>query len=362
VTGVVRIGINALYLIPGEVGGTEIMLRELVKALDALGSPHEFVVFTNRETGRLGTHCVELPVEARSRPARILYEQLRLPGVLRRERIDALLNAGFTAPLLSALPQVTIFLDLQHKRHPEYFRWFDLPFWRFFLWGSARKSKRLVAISEATGSDLAKYYNIPSARIDVAQLGVEPGFFDLAPRREDGGYILYPSTTHPHKNHDRLLRVFRRLLEDRPGMRLVLTGVRGFVGSRVEELIIELGLEPSVDVLGWLPREELYDVYRRATAFIYPSRFEGFGMPVLEALAAGLPSACSNIEPLRSISGGAALLFDPDDDEQILAALLSITGPERDVLAKLGPPRAREFTWRRTAEIVVRSIEDSLRA
>src|SRR5262249_59777417 len=127
-----RIGINALYLIPGGVGGTEIYLRSLLPALADLDARNEYFVFTNQETGpdlvpkRANFTHVPQQVRARSRPARILWEQVALPFSASRLRLDAILNPGFTAPLLSGCPQVTVFHDLQHKRHPEYFRWFDL--------------------------------------------------------------------------------------------------------------------------------------------------------------------------------------------------------------------------------------------
>jgi len=348
----VRIGINALYLIPGGVGGTEIYLRRLLAAMEQLETEHDIIVFTNRETGQLGRHCIELPVQATFRPGRILFEQFELPATLRRERVEVLFNAGFTAPLLTSVPQVTIFQDLQHKRHPEYFRWFDLPFWQFLLWAAAKKSRRLIAASEATRDDLRRFYGVDSV---VIHHGVEPEFFVLADRREDGGYLLCASTTHPHKNHDRLLRVFRMLLDERPEMRLVLTGVRGFVAGRVESLVRELGLESAVELKGWVPREELHELFRRARGFVYPTRFEGFGLPVLEAMAAGLPLACSRIEPLQTIVAGAAWLFDPDSDEEMLAALRRLS---RGEAAPGGRERAAHFTWERAARETLRVLTE----
>lgn len=350
-----RIGINALYLIPGGVGGTEIYLRQLLKAMERLETEHELIVFSNRETGRLGRHCVELPVHANFRPGRILYEQIGLPAALRRERIDVLFNAGFTAPLLTRVPQVTIFQDLQHKRHPEYFRWFDLPFWQFLLWAAAKKSRRLIAASEATRDDLRQFYGVDSV---VIHHGVEQEFFDLADRREDGGYLLCASTTHPHKNHERLLRVFHMLLQEHPELRLVLTGVRGFVTDRVESLVRELHLQSAVELKGWVPREELHELFRRARGFIYPTRFEGFGLPVLEAMAAGLPLACSRIEPLQTIVAGAAWLFDPDSDEEMLVAMRHVAC--REAVAG-GRERAAHFTWERAARETLRVIAETCR-
>jgi len=350
-----RIGINALYLIPGGVGGTETYLRCLVAALEQAAPAHDILVFTNRETGALGRRSRVQPVRARCRPCRILYEQCVLPFEITRLQVDVLLNPGFTAPLAARLPQVTVFHDLQHLRHPEYFRWFDLPFWRLLLRASATRSTRLIAVSEATRQDLLRFYGTDAA---VVPHGVEEDFFAIAANREPAGFLLYPSTTHPHKNHDRLLRVFARLRAEQPSLRLVLTGVPGFAGERVRRLIRELGLEEAVDLRGWLPREELLELYRRASAFVYPSLFEGFGMPVLEALAAGLPVACSSIEPLRSLAGGCALLFDPQNEDEMLAAI-------RTLLAGGAPTggaaHARQFTWRRTAELTLQALEDAYR-
>ncbi len=350
-----RIGINALYLIPGGVGGTETYLRNLVAALEARAAGHEIVVFTNRETGLLGARCAVQPVQARIRPWRIAYEQCLLPLALARHGVDVVLNPGFTMPLAATIPQVTVFHDLQHLRHPEYFRWFDLPFWRLLLWASARRSTRLIAVSEATRLDLLKYFGRDAA---VVPHGVEEEFFAIAARREPGDYFFYPSTTHPHKNHVRLLRVFARLQRDHPALRLVLSGVRGFAESSVQRAIHELGLEEAVECHGWIPREELLELYRCARGFVYPSLFEGFGMPVLEALAAGVPAACSDIEPLRSLASGHALLFDPQDDESMLDALRRLLAGEAP---QTGAEHARQFTWARAAELTLQVLEDAYR-
>ena len=141
-----RIGINALYLIPGGVGGTEIYLRSLLVALAAIDEINEYFVYVNAETDVGLTpasprfHSVRCPVRARIRPLRIVFEQTGLPLMLARDRIDVVLNPGYTAPLLARCPSVTVFHDMQHKRHPEFFRAFDLPFWSLLLWLAAVRS------------------------------------------------------------------------------------------------------------------------------------------------------------------------------------------------------------------------------
>jgi glycosyltransferase involved in cell wall biosynthesis len=354
-----RIGVNALYLIPGEVGGTEIYLRELLGALAAIDDVNQYFVFTNRETGadlvprQSNFFFKPQAVNARFRPARILWEQTMLPLAASRYGVEVMFNPGFTAPLLGCA-SVTTFHDLQHKRHPEYFRWFDLPFWKFLLWASAHRSRGLIAVSEATRADLLRFYKLPAERIAVVPHGVNPQFFELDRSRIED-YVLCVSTLHPHKNLERLVRAFAG---SRRQGRLVLAGMRGFHTPAIEKLIAQLGAGDRVEITGWLPRSDLLDLYGHASAFVYPSTFEGFGMPVLEALAAGIPVACSDIAPLREVAGDAALFFDPLDEKAIAAALDRIGGDVelRRGLASAGPERARSFTWQRAAEQTLRQI------
>jgi glycosyltransferase involved in cell wall biosynthesis len=237
-----------------------------------------------------------------------------------------------------------VFHDLQHKRHPEYFRWFDLPFWRLLLWISARRSRALIAVSEATREDLVRFYKFTAGRIVVIPHGVDPAFFELD-RSKIEPYILCVSTLHPHKNLDRLIRAYAR--RTRPD-RLVLAGMRGFQASQLESLIAQLDVAKSVELTGWIPRADLLRLYQRARAFIYPSVFEGFGMPVLEALAARIPVACADIPPLREVAGDAALYFDPHDEDAIAAALDQVASDHS--LVDAGVARARGFTWENAAE------------
>jgi glycosyltransferase involved in cell wall biosynthesis len=341
-----RIGVNALYLIPGGVGGTEIYLRNLLAALGEIDSVNQYVVFTNRETGpdlipdRANFICAQQPLRASFRPARIVWEQIALPFAVRKHRLDVLLNPGFTAPIACHCPMVTVFHDLQHKRHPEYFRWFDLPFWTFFLWASAKQSRGLIAVSVATRDDLQTYYGVSAA---VIHHGVEWQFFEIAKSRQPRDYLLCVSTSHPHKNLARLLRVAKSMRE-LPG--LVITGVRGFAAKEVEKLA-----GGSVRLTGWIPRDQLYELFRGARGFIYPSTFEGFGMPVLEAMASGIPVACSDIPPLREIAGSTVHYFDPSSEAAIRDALQRLIAGSipTDAAAR----RAAQFTWKKTAQVTL---------
>lgn len=353
-----RIGVNALYLIPGGVGGTEIYLRSLLPAMAKIDAQNRYFVFTNRETaGDLvpaAPNFTHIPqgVRAVSRPARIIFEQTALPLAAAHLKLDVLFNPGFTAPLFCPCPQATVFHDMQHKRHPEYFRWFDLPFWRMFLYWAARRSKALIAVSHATAADILRFYpRTPKSKISIVPHGVDPEFARVHERRRPEKLLLAVSTLHPHKNLDRLLRAFATFRRTHPEFRLVVCGMHGFFTGPLHELRQELGLERAADFPGWIPREQVYDLFARAWAFVYPTRFEGFGMPILEALAAGIPAACSDIEPLRTIAGDAALKFDPADVNAMADAMRRVCddGALRDRLAALGPVQAARYTWEAAA-------------
>ncbi|HZU24650.1 MAG TPA: glycosyltransferase family 1 protein [Bryobacteraceae bacterium] len=326
------------------MGGTEIYLRSLLAALARIDGENEYFVFTNRETGSLAPaaanfHDAPQNVRAANRPSRILFEQLRLPGAAGRLRCDVLLNPGFTCPLFAPCPNVTIFHDLQHVRHPEYFRWFDLPAWRFLLWAAARRSRALIAVSEATRDDLSRHYGVDAA---VVRHGVDPELFYIAGRRQPEPFVLCLSTLHPHKNLDRLVRAYAAL--GRRDYRLVIAGLRGFHTSQLENLIHSLGPAEDVRLTGWLDRAEILELLRTAAACIQPSEFEGFGLPVLEAMAAGAPLACSDIPPFREIVGDSGIpMFDPLNEDALRRALrLLLESPPDMTKAR---QRAREFSW-----------------
>jgi glycosyltransferase involved in cell wall biosynthesis len=348
-----RIGVNALYLIPGGVGGTEIYLRELLPALARIDSENEYFVFTNRETGQdlvpqqSNFRWMPQALRAQSRPLRIAWEQTILPLRALQLKLDVLLNPGFTAPILTPCRCITVFHDLQHKRHPEYFRWSDLPFWRLFLWASVHRAADIIAVSEATRSDLLRFYRIPAERVHVVHHGVDPALLNLRRDRIEP-FVLCVSTLHPHKNIERLIRAYAREKRD---YGLVLAGMRGFHADAIDRLIDELGVRDRVKLTGWISRAELYDLYDRALACVYPSTFEGFGMPVLEAMAAGVPLLCSEIPPVREVAADTALYFDPVNEDALASALARIVSEEplRANLSRAGRERARMFTWERTA-------------
>jgi glycosyltransferase involved in cell wall biosynthesis len=194
----------------------------------------------------------------------------------------------------------------------------------------------------------------------VVPLGVDPQFFRLQ-RAAAGPFLLSVSTLHPHKNLERLLHAFRDFRRMQPEYRLIVAGLKGFRTEALYQLRESLGLTGSVEFTGWIARAELLNLFASASAFIFPSTFEGFGLPLVEALAAGLPTACSNIEPLASIAGDAALRFDPNDTAALCQAMVRITSdPQlRERLTAEGPQRAAAFSWDVTARATVQALSEA---
>jgi glycosyltransferase involved in cell wall biosynthesis len=278
--------------------------------------------------------------------------------------VNVLLNAGFTGPILFAGRSVTVFHDLQHKEHPEFFRWLDLPFWNLLLWCSATWSRALIAVSQATADDLARYYRGAAARTAVIHHGADSEFFRIGERRLAAGaprepLILTVSTLHPHKNLARLMEAFQAFRASHPEFRLAIAGLRGFASEQLESRRRALGLEEFVTFTGWIPRSELYKLFERASAYIAPSEFEGFGMPLLEALAAGIPCACSEIPPFDEVAADAAVRFDPGSVPAIARVLeiIACDSGFRSRAATDGPAQARRFSWNRAATLTLKQLE-----
>jgi glycosyltransferase involved in cell wall biosynthesis len=367
-----RIGINLLFLIPGGVGGTEIYTRNLLRALAELDHTNVYFVFRNAETERSIVpdqanfiDCPQ-PIHARFRPGRILYEQTAFLAALNARRLDVLLNGGYTAPLLCAVPMATVFFDLQYKVHPEYFTRLDLLAWRVLLPASARRSRRIIAISEAARDELERFYPFCTGRTDLVPHGIERRFTAMFAERKlarvRGSYLLAVSTLGPHKNYDGLLRAYARYRERRRDVPLVIAGIKGTQTEQLLALTRSLDLEDSVTFTGWVAREELYALYENALAFVYPSRFEGFGIPVLEALAAGIPTACSAIPSLIEIAGGCARFFDPDDVDDMVAAIGEITAEGYSTpIREAGHLRAQSYASSAGAAKLVEIFHDMAR-
>jgi glycosyltransferase involved in cell wall biosynthesis len=272
---------------------------------------------------------------SRSMPGRIAamsYAALwRRPLLRRFEEMEAMhFPLSVMLPPLSTPPAVTSILDVQHEFFPEFFPRAELTYRKVVYLRTARRSRLVITISEHAAGAIRERLAVPRTRLRPIHLGIDHERFRPGPEeRED--FLLYPARPWPHKNHARLFEALKLL----PGKRLVLTGYEGSVPERVESL-------------GRVSPDELASLYRRAAALVFPSLYEGFGQPPLEAMACGCPVACSDRTSLPEVVGDAARLFDPESPQAIAEAV-------RDVLAapeewgEKGLARAATFTWETTA-------------
>lgn len=371
-----RIGINALYLLPGKVGGSEVYLRNLVKWLPRVAPGHEFLLYINRESrgllGGEGVRVVSCGVSAENRPMRILYEQTVLPFLARRHRLDGLLSAGMTAPFICPVPSFVMVYDLQHINQPQNFNRSQLLFLRTIIYLSARSARAVLTLSERSKRDIVKSYSIRPEDVVVTCLASDRSVFFRRPPEEVSAirkkyrlpesFVLYIASSLPHKNYNRLLSAFKLLKEKDKDIKLVLIGARDYGHEAIAAKIGELGIEDDVVFLGWLPFEDIPVIYSAADLFVFPSLHEGFGIPVLEAMASGVPVVCSGIEPLDEVAGDAAYFVDPLSVESIAKGMQKVLEDRgtRERLVMAGLERAGHFSWERTALQTVGAISERL--
>ncbi len=360
-----KVGVNTLFLLPGEVGGSETYLVETLAALLRVASDLELVLFTAQEGHaalfpRFGSHprVAFQPLEFRAarRPVRILREQFALARAARRWRLDALWSPGYTGPLACPCPHVLSILDLQYRRFPESLR-------RTYRWASdaliragARRADRVLAISEFSRGEILRFTRAPAGRVSVTPLGVDDAFErDAGAPDAPRPYLLCVAHTHPHKNVDALARAYTALQRERPH-HLVLVG-----GPRRGEAAVRAALDGAIAPARIhrrerLDRAALIRLYQGAELFVFPSRYEGFGLPVLEAMRAGTPVLTTRCGAIPEIGGDAVRYFDPDTPGDLAQALrMALDHPDADQVRR-ARERARRFTWERTARLTLAAL------
>lgn len=326
------VGISLLTLVPGVFGGTETYARELVRALARVGTL-EYKVFTPE----LAEDAADgLPgVRVRSyRARRTMRGRLLAMGLatasprLRRElRLDELQAIHFPLsimmPPIRRPPAVTTVHDVLDKIHPEVFSRGELAYRRIVYGWTARLSRLIIVPSEHSKEVFVERAGFDPGRIRVIPLGVSPERYRPGTEEREP-FLLYPADNWPHKNHERLLEAFARVRQSRPDLRLVL------VGARLESM----PAAPGVEVRGYVSPDELAALYRTATALVFPSLHETFGLPPLEAMASGCPVAVSRAGSLPEVCGDAARYFDPRSPEEIAEAILSVVDDPVSLVAK----------------------------
>ncbi len=370
-----RVGLNLIYLVPGETGGTETYARELIRALREEAPTIELTAFVNREAADErdllppGVRSITIPVSGRNRIDWVRGEQMLLPRAAERAGVALVHSLGNTAPTWGKFRRIVTVCDLHFLVVPESHFGIRAYGMRLLVPLAARTSHRVIAISEATASDIRQHLILPQP-IDVTPLGVRVPPIDIAlsqadiRRRFELGdrqLLLSFAAKRPHKNLMRLLQALALIPQERRPVLLL----PGYPTPHEEELKAEagrLGLEKDTRFHGWVSPEEAEGLFAAAGVFIVPSLFEGFGLPIVEAMARGVPVCCSNRGAMAEVAGDAAVTFDPESAPAIAQAVEHVlASPERRArLRQSGLQRAAEFTWSRTARLTRESYVAAL--
>jgi glycosyltransferase involved in cell wall biosynthesis len=337
------IAVSLLTLVPGRLGGSETYVRELLRALGRVGTHDLRVVLPpiapDRGEGLPSVVAPEYRAGA-STPARLAAMGLATarPGPLRRHLAGAdAVHFPLTIDLpRTGLPTVVTLHDVQHLDLPEMFPRAERAFRALYWHGAVRRAERVIAISGFVRDRAVATLGVDPDRVRVVPLGVDHD--TLRPGRDEREpFLLYPARRWRHKNHERLLDAFAIVRRERPDLRLVLTGGGDFTG-----------MPEGVEALGHVPWQEVVSLMQRASALVFPSLYEGFGLPPLEAMACGCPVACSNAAALPETVGDAARLFDPHDPRAIAEAVLDVLADPAPWVER-GLARAERYSWDETA-------------
>lgn len=373
-----RVAVNTLFLIPGEVGGSETYTLETLAALARHCPDLALQVLSNRENdalmrARLGAfRQVEvhaLPVRAANRYARIVAEQTLLPSALRRLRPDVLWSPGYTAPWWAPCPQVVTIHDMQYRRFPEDLR--PLARWTTHVLVSqaARRCDRILAVSEFARDEVVRFTSARPERIEVTPEAVDPAFADRVPAEElaqrvrgatggEGPYLLTVSNTYPHKNVAALVEGFGQVEGGVPH-RLVVVGRPRLGEPAVQAACARLADPARVVRRERVERRDLVALYQGAAAFVFPSLYEGFGLPLLEAMMAGAPVIATGCASIREVAGACAVWAPEGRAASLAAAVREVLGwpaDQRAAWVSRARAHASRFTWEATARATAAAL------
>lgn len=363
VTASSSIGMNLLWLRPGDVGGTETYARRVIRALITQGSVGDLHLFGTEpaiDAVRPATGAI-VPHSAAPGPIpparRVLLERTWLRSATRSVDLDVLHHLGGTVPFDSDIPLIVTIHDLQPLDEPENFAPVKVRFLRTAIPAAIARASLITTPSDWVRSRVIARFDIDPRRVETVSAYAEP--VDLSavatpsPRIEalgaNGPILLFPAMTLAHKNHRFLFNAFGDALRRDPDLQLVCVGA---VGRDHDELVADAAaVSPRIRMLGHVSKEDLDALYRIADVVVFPSRYEGFGLPVLEAQNYGVPLICSNTTALPEVAGMGALFLDPTDRASWADAMVERFGPnERGPIVARGFANAQRYSIDATAD------------
>ena len=380
-----RIGFNAhlLSFAPGyRRAGVSQYTEQLLKrfAATALGENDALTVYGGsdeaaqawmRERPALRYRRSRLPTGGA--PGRILWEQIVAPVVTLRDRLDLLFCPVNIVPFTGIVPSVVTVHDLAFLAFPEAFHPSKRRYLTLMTRLSVHRARRVIAVSAHTKTDLVRHFHVAPGKVTVIPNAMDDRFHPatdpdtLAAFKRDHHlperFILFVGTLEPRKNLRRLIEAFGRIARADGDVALVIVGASGWMTSDLAPLVRRLTLTDRIIFTGYVPDDDLPRWYQAATLFCYPSLYEGFGLPVLEAMACGTPVVTSNTSSLPELAGDVATLVDPTNVAALADALHSLLAdaPRRAAMSHAGIERARDYSWEHTATATYAVIAEAAR-
>jgi glycosyltransferase involved in cell wall biosynthesis len=370
-----RIAINTRFLLPGRLEGLGGYTHEVARRLIALRPADEFIFLFDRPFDQQFIYGNRVQGVVVRPPARhpVLWWwwfEHRLPAVLRRVRADVLLSPDGYCSLRAGTPTIMVTHDLAHRHYPTQIPRLVRAYYNYFVPRYLRRAERIVTVSEYTRQDIQRQYGIPAAKISVAGNGIREHFRPLTAeestqvrqRYTDGEpYFFFLGAVHPRKNLSRLLAAYDQFRSHTDStVRLLIGGRMAWQTSDIRRAWEQARFRDDIHFLGYVPDEELPRLVGAARALTYVSLFEGFGVPVLEAMQCDTPVLTSNVSSLPEVAGEAALLVDPTDVDAIARGLEQLHTNEalRQQLIEKGRMQRQRYSWEQTARHISGLIEE----
>ena len=368
-----RIAIDA-HAVGAKLGGNESYAVNLIEALAQIDSANHYTIYITTDEARERFHgrWPNFKVRATLPHTPLIRIPLTLSAELRKNPVDVL-HVQFTAPPFCPCPVVVSIHDLSFEHLPETFKRRSRTQLRLTVRHSARRAARIISLSEHGRRDIIETYGITAERVSAIPLAAPSNFGPVHDNRElqrvrhnygiDGDYILSVGSIQPRKNLARLVKAYASLRGNKSAdklPKLVLVGKCGWLYDETLRTLEETGVKDSVVLTGYVPQADLPALYSGALCFVYPSYFEGFGLPPLEAMKCGAPVIVGNKTSLPEVVGDAALAVDPFDVEAIASAMKKVieSSALRNELSIKGQTRAEAFDWRETARKTLAIYEE----
>lgn len=360
--------------IPKQITGVGEYARCLLKSLTEFDRENHYWLFIKEDQceqynpGRENFHIVPQSRILHNRMIRLLWEQTALPLHLLRRKIELLHSIHYTTPWIAPCKRVITFHDMTFYLFPEKHTWIKRLFFQSIIPVSIKKANHIFADSKNTKADIIKILDISPAKIDVVYLAADSNYrpfniesLDLNLKKKYGirfPYILYVGTLEPRKNVSRLIQAYHRLsTETSLEHQLVIAGKKGWAYKGIFDMVGSLDQRTQEKIIftGYVPEDDLPSLYNAADLFVYPSLYEGFGIPPLEAMACGIPVIASNISSIPEVVGDAGILVDPRDTQAIFEAMQEVL-KNRELRAELkrkGIQAAKTFSREKMAQEIL---------